>query len=168
MILGKVFEPCIILKPEVIDMAATARIDSFCKIEGGEGLTIGEYVHIASFVHINTGGGRVIIEDGASFATGSKIVGGGNTVKGLSMSASAPSPWQDVDRSKTTRIGKYATILTNAVVLTGVAVGEGAILAAGGVATKNIPPYEIWGGVPAKKIGERNREELQGCLWRHR
>jgi galactoside O-acetyltransferase len=157
---ARIFEPCVILNPDVIKIGGTSRIDSFCKIEGGEGVTIGEYVHIASFVHINTGGGKVVIEDGASFATGSKVVGGGNTIHGLSMSASAPSIWQHVDRSKTTTIGKYATILTNAVVLTGVTVGEGAVLAAGGVATKDIPPYEIWGGVPAKKIGERNRDEL--------
>jgi acetyltransferase-like isoleucine patch superfamily enzyme len=43
----------------------------------------------------------------------------------------------------------------NVVVLKGVTIGRGAIVAAGAVVTKNIPPYEIWGGVPAQKIGER-------------
>jgi acetyltransferase-like isoleucine patch superfamily enzyme len=41
------------------------------------------------------------------------------------------------------------------VVLMGVKIGRGAVVAAGAIVNKNIPSYEIWGGVPAKKIGER-------------
>lgn len=43
----------------------------------------------------------------------------------------------------------------NVVLLKGVTIGQGAIVAAGAVVRDSIPPYEIWGGVPAKKIGER-------------
>ena len=43
----------------------------------------------------------------------------------------------------------------NVVVLKGVRIGRGAIVAAGAVVTTNIPEYEIWGGVPARKIGQR-------------
>lgn len=43
----------------------------------------------------------------------------------------------------------------NVVLLKGVTIGQGAIVAAGAVVRHSIPPYEIWGGVPAKKIGER-------------
>jgi acetyltransferase-like isoleucine patch superfamily enzyme len=39
--------------------------------------------------------------------------------------------------------------------MAGVRVGRGAIVAAGAVITKDVPPYEIWGGVPARRIGER-------------
>lgn len=46
----------------------------------------------------------------------------------------------------------------NAVILRGVEIGQGAVVAAGAVVTKTIPPNEIWGGVPAKKIGERRDE----------
>jgi acetyltransferase-like isoleucine patch superfamily enzyme len=41
------------------------------------------------------------------------------------------------------------------IVLPNVKIGEGAIVGAGSVVTKNIPAYEIWAGVPAKKIGDR-------------
>ncbi|MGZ5020707.1 MAG: acyltransferase, partial [Chthoniobacterales bacterium] len=44
---------------------------------------------------------------------------------------------------------------TNVIVLKGVRIDRGAIIAAGAVVTKSIPEYEIWGGVPAQKIGER-------------
>jgi acetyltransferase-like isoleucine patch superfamily enzyme len=43
----------------------------------------------------------------------------------------------------------------NVVILKGVCIGEGAVVAAGSVVTKNIPSYEIWGGVPAKFIKKR-------------
>ncbi|MCE7066130.1 acyltransferase [Dyadobacter sp. CY326] len=44
---------------------------------------------------------------------------------------------------------------SNVVVLKGVTLGTGAVIAAGAVVTKSVPANEIWGGVPAKKIGER-------------
>lgn len=43
----------------------------------------------------------------------------------------------------------------NAVVLKGVTIGEGAVIAAGAVVTKDVPPYAIYGGVPAKLIKMR-------------
>ncbi len=47
----------------------------------------------------------------------------------------------------------------NVVVLKGVTIGRGAVVGAGAVVTKPIPPYEIWAGIPARKIGERTRHE---------
>ena len=43
----------------------------------------------------------------------------------------------------------------NVTVLKNVHIGEGAVVAAGALVTKDIPPFEVWGGVPAKKIGDR-------------
>jgi acetyltransferase-like isoleucine patch superfamily enzyme len=42
-----------------------------------------------------------------------------------------------------------------AMIMAGVTIGRGAIVAAGSVITKDVPPYEIHAGVPARKIGER-------------
>ena len=42
-----------------------------------------------------------------------------------------------------------------AIILAGVQIGKGSIVAAGSVVTKDIPPCEIWGGNPAKKIKDR-------------
>lgn len=130
------------------------RIDSFVKLEGGTGLSIGRGVHIASFAHIGIGGGATTIEDFACVASGGKIISGSNRPDAVTMSASAPPAMQHVERSHT-KLCRYSAVLTNAVVLPGVTLGEGAVLAAGAVATKNIPAWEIWGGVPARFLAKR-------------
>ncbi len=53
-------------------------------------------------------------------------------------------------------IGDNAFIGAHCIILKGVAIGEGAIVGAGSVVTKSIPPFEIWGGNPAKFIKKIN------------
>lgn len=52
-------------------------------------------------------------------------------------------------------IGDYAWIGLNAVIMPGVTIGEGAVVAAGAVVTKPVGPYEIVAGVPARPVGRR-------------
>ena len=52
-------------------------------------------------------------------------------------------------------IGDYVFIGPRAIILPNIKIGKGAVVAAGAVVTKDIPDYEIWGGVPAKKISDR-------------
>lgn len=55
-------------------------------------------------------------------------------------------------------IGDRCWISSNTVILPGVTVGDGVVLAAGAVLSKNAEPYSIYAGVPARKIGERNKD----------
>ncbi len=48
---------------------------------------------------------------------------------------------------------------TCATIVAGVKIGKGAIIAAGALVNKDIPECEIWGGVPARKIGDRFQTE---------
>lgn len=149
----------VFLKPEMIHIGAHARIDGLCKIEGGEGVHIGEYVHIASFSHINGGGGRVIFGDHSGCASGAKIIGGYPDINYLHVSAAEPPNRCHVVR-KVTTIGKYAVVFSNAVVYPGVTIGDGAIIGAGSVVTKDVPPWEVWGGCPAHKLYSRPMDML--------
>lgn len=53
------------------------------------------------------------------------------------------------------KIGNDVLISLNVVILQGVQIGNGAIIGAGAIVTKDVKPYEIVGGVPARHIGWR-------------
>lgn len=62
-------------------------------------------------------------------------------------------------------IGNDVWLGANVIVVDGVKIGDGAIVAAGSVVTKDIPPYAIVGGVPAKIIKYRfEKEEIEKLL----
>lgn len=55
-------------------------------------------------------------------------------------------------------IEDYVWLCTRCTILSGVTVGRGAVVAAGAVVTKDVEPFTVVGGVPARKIGERNSD----------
>lgn len=65
-------------------------------------------------------------------------------------------------------IEDYCFIGPRSIILPGVTIGKGAVVAAGAVVTKDIPPYAVVGGVPAKIIGERKLKTLNYKLGRAR
>ena len=155
---AELFQPIIMVKPGMIIIGEKSRIDSFVKLEGGQGLEIGRYVHVASFAHIGIGGGETTLEDYSAVASGGKIISGSNQIYAVSMSAIAPPDMQRVKTFKTV-LRRFAVVLTNAVVLPGIILGEGAVLAAGAVATRDIPDWQIWSGVPAKFLMIRPHDQ---------
>lgn len=62
---------------------------------------------------------------------------------------------EQANTTKPITIGNDVWIASNVTILKGVTIGNGAVIAAGAVVTDNIEPYSIYGGIPAKKIGER-------------
>ncbi|SLN61133.1 Virginiamycin A acetyltransferase [Roseivivax jejudonensis] len=86
--------------------------------------------------------------------------------------------WDDADldeaffrhrRSRIARIGHDTWIGHNAVIRPEITVGDGAVVAAGAVVTKDVAPYEIVGGVPARPLRRRYpakvAERMQALAW---
>lgn len=76
-----------------------------------------------------------------------------SSVKGRFAKLELPKP-------KRTRVGHDVWIGTNAIIKAGVNVGTGAVIASGAIVTKDVPPYAIVGGCPAKVIRFRFDEEI--------
>jgi len=71
---------------------------------------------------------------------------------------------QFMDSYKPIVIGNYAWIGMRATILGGVTIGEGAVVMSGAVVTRDVPPYAVVGGVPARVIRERELKELTYTL----
>ena len=156
----QIHEHVVMLKPHRMRIAESARVDAFCKLEGGIALTIGDMVHIASFCHINAGGGHVILCSHSGYASHVVICGGQPDFSWLPI---CPQDEGAQPIRKTTFIGAYAFVGAGAIVLPGVDVGYGAIVSAGAVVTNDVPDYAIVAGVPARIVGERRLNQDTGA-----
>lgn len=150
-----IYEPCLILKPEMLQIAKTARVDSFTKLECGKGLKIGEFVHIASFSHINVGGGETILEEHCTVSSSCRIISAHPDLSYLYVSSAEPTEFHRIIYYRT-RICAYVALFVGAIILPGRTVGEGAVVAAGAVVVDDVEPWTIVAGNPARKIGTRS------------
>ncbi len=98
-------------------------------------IKIGDHVMTGPRVMMITGGHRYDIPD--------------RLMKSIGNDEKRPEDDQDIVLEGDNWIG------ANSIILKGVTIGYGSIVAAGAVVTKDVPPYTIVGGVPAKVIKER-------------
>ena len=70
-------------------------------------------------------------------------------------SAQSEADWKVVE----TRICKRASVGSNVTILCGITIGEGALVGAGAVVTKDVPAYAIVAGVPAKVVGDTRKKK---------
>lgn len=109
-----------------------------------KGLYLGERVAVAWFAELDARGGITIGND-SNISSHVKIITGSHDVNDPEFTADF----------RPVVIGHHSWIGTGAIILQGVTIGDGAVVAAGAVVTKDVPAYEIWGGVPAKFIRTR-------------
>lgn len=114
-------------------------------------LEIGNHVWIGPQSYFDAR--NLIIEDYVGWGPGARVLGSAHT----GIPADIPIIKTDLD-IRPVRIEAWADIGTSAVILPGVTVGRGSIVGAGAVVTRDVPPFSVVAGVPARVIGERNRE----------
>lgn len=117
-------------------------------------LSIGNYTHINKGCILDARGGLSIGNNVSISYNVSLITGSHDCYK-----SNFPGKYLPI------RIEDYVWIGANATILNNVTIGEGAVVSAGSVVTKNVEPYTIVGGVPAKKIAERPHNLNYVCEW---
>jgi acetyltransferase-like isoleucine patch superfamily enzyme len=99
----------------------------------------------------------LVLEEYVGWGPGAKVLGSTHTGR----PADIPIVKTDLE-IRPVRVGPWADIGTNAVLLPGVRIGRAAIVGAGAVVTQNVPPYAVVAGVPARFLrwreGKRQRE----------
>lgn len=100
-------------------------------------------------------GPKVSIGKYTMLANNVSIVGGDH----LFSNPNIPIIFSGRPELKETIIGEDVWIGAFSIIMSGVTIGNGSIIGAGSVVTKNIPPYTIFAGVPAKYIKMRFNEE---------
>lgn len=151
----KTFEFTKIIGIDNIKFGTDVLIDDFVMIYAKARMKIGSFVHIAAFSSI-TGGGECIMEDFTGLASGARIITGTDDFKDFGFgNPTVPEAYRNVKRGKVV-VGRFSIIGANAVVLPNVTIGEGAMVAAGSVVTRDLEPWSVYAG--NRKISTRNRD----------
>ena len=98
----------------------------------------------------------LVIEEYVGWGPGARVLGSTHTA----VPVDVPIIQTDL-HIKPVRIEAWADVGTNAVILPGVTVGRGSIVGAGAVVTRNVPPFTVVAGVPARVIRSRRRSAVR-------
>jgi UDP-2-acetamido-3-amino-2,3-dideoxy-glucuronate N-acetyltransferase len=141
-----------------------------------EGARIGDDTKVWHFCHVLGGaeigercslGQNVVVMNGVKIGNNVKIQNNVSVYEGVELAddvfcgpsmvfTNVVNPRSHVSRRneyKKTLVGRGATIGANATIVCGVTLGEYAFIGAGSVVTRNVAPYALMVGVPARKIG---------------
>lgn len=94
---------------------------------------------------------NLVLEDHVGWGPGAKVLGSSHTA----LPIDRPIIETDLE-IRPVRVGAWADIGTGAVLLPGVTIGKGSIVGAGAVVTRDVPPFSIAAGVPAKFVRWRD------------
>jgi len=138
-----------------------------------DGVTVGPHTYCGSNCEFRPFEGHVIIGDYCSIADQVMFIAGGEHLMGRVSTfpflvkfgiGSFPS----MSRGDVV-VGSDVWIGTRAIFLPGVSVGHGAVIGAGAVVTRDVPPYAVAAGNPARVVRYRFDEEtiarLLACAW---
>lgn len=148
----------VISRPELVEIGDHVAIDMWTYISTKA--ILGNYIHIAPSVSIIGGEPALIVmEDFTNIGSGCRIICATDDFNQGLISPVVPIEHRTVI-NKPVIFKKFSTLGVNCTVLPGVTLGEGSIVGAGSVVTKNTEPWTIYAGSPAKPIKKRDSKRI--------
>ncbi len=163
--LNKIFaEP--VVKKSFGSCGQNVRVSPKCFFSGISNINLGNNVSLGMGTTVLSVKAKLTIGNDVMFGPNVTVITGdhrtdviGRTMASITENEKVPENDLDITIENDVWVGANATILK------GVTIGTGSIIASGAVVNKDIPPYEVWGGVPARFLGRRfNDEDLKKHL----
>lgn len=150
----KISKNASIYSPEKMVIGDHVRIDDFCILSGE--IKLGSYIHISAYTAVY-GGFGVEMEDFVTVSGRVMIYSQNDDYSGDYMTnPTVPAEFTNVTGGKVV-LKKHAIIGAGAILLPNITIEEGGCLGAMSLLKSDIPAWEIFAGVPAKKILKRSR-----------
>lgn len=148
-----------IYNPKEIEIGNNVRIDDFCILSGK--IYIGDYIHISAYTSLFAGNAGIVIEDFVTISSRIAIYAITDDYSGNYMAnPMIDDKYRNVQSSRVI-CRKHSLIGTGCTVLPGVEIGEGASIGAMSLINRDIEPWTMNVGIPAKKIKERSKNILE-------
>src|SRR5207253_1175795 len=149
-----------IRRPHLVNIGNHVAVDSGLYLTTQA--TIGDYIHLSPYITVIGGEkSKLEVEHFATIAAGSRIIAGSDKFLGHGFtSVTVPEEYRDEVEFSTVKVSKFAGIGTNVVIMPGVTIGEGCVVGACSLVTKDTEPWTIYVGVPAKAIKVRSKERM--------
>jgi acetyltransferase-like isoleucine patch superfamily enzyme len=118
----------------------------------------GKNIHFGNNVFVNA---NCSFQDQGGIYIGNDVLIGHHVVLATLNHDMAPAKRAKLS-AKPIHIGNQVWIGANATILPGVTIGKGSVIGAGAVVTKDVEPYSVMGGVPARRIRYLTEDEIRG------
>ena len=138
-------------------------ISNSCILENPAKISIADHVHIQRDCQLYGSGGGISIGEGTIFAHGVQIFARNHLYDAPDLKY---IPYDERFIEKSVKIGRFIWIGANSIILPGVKIGDGAVIAAGSVVVKDVPDYAVVGGNPAKILKFRNKKLFLNLLFK--
>jgi len=154
----RISELAVISRPELVEIGDHVSIDMWTYLSTQA--VLGSYIHIAPSVSIIGGASaKITMKDFTNIGSGGRIVCATDDFTQGLISPVVPIEHRTVI-NKPVVFERYATLGVNCTVLPGVTLGEGSIVGAGSVVTRDTEPWTVYAGAPARPIKARDPKRI--------